>query len=115
MVSIIAAVRPLVFPMGSIAEPPDGYATDDAKIAGGSATFTLPATLPAAPATVDGDEIVHADKALTKARVAESANPEQPIAASDVRLGQAEFTTDRGPKPFRPGSSRFRGRRRRSR
>jgi hypothetical protein len=93
-----APVRPLVFPMGSIAEPPDRYATDDAKIAGGSATFTLPAALPDAPATVDGYEIVPADKALAMARVAESANPDKPVAASDVRFGQAEFTIDRGPK-----------------
>jgi hypothetical protein len=93
-----AVVRPLVFPMGPIAEPPDGYTTDDAKMAGGSATFTLPATLPVMPATVDGHEILAADKALAMARVTDGTNPGQPITASDVRLGQAEFTTDRGPK-----------------
>jgi hypothetical protein len=39
-----AAVRPLVFPSGLIAEPPDGYTTDDAKLAAGSGAFNLPAT-----------------------------------------------------------------------
>jgi hypothetical protein len=91
-----APVRPLVFPSGLIAEPPDGYTTDDAKLAAGSVAFNLPATS-TSPATLDGYDIVPTADALTRAR-ADGTPPGQSVTATDVQLGHAEFMTDRGPK-----------------
>ena len=91
-------VRPLVLASGAIAEPNDGYTTDVAKIAGGNATFVLPADVPAAPATADGYPLLSAPDTIALARPPDAQKPDgAPVMATAVRLGAAKFVTDRGP------------------
>ena len=96
-----ASPRPVVFLDGPVAEPVDGYTTDDAKVAVLTGLLDPPAAFPASPGQVDGRPIVDASAAFVEltapANGAKADGSVRPLTVGGVRLGSATFRTDRGP------------------
>ena len=88
--------RPLVLPWGPIVEPKDGYPDDVSKQAVAAGAIDGPDDLPAPPGVVAAMPITSADEALTILRRGDGQQAQR-IKASAVKLGTAEFVTDRGP------------------
>lgn len=106
-----ASPRPLVLTGPAILDPASGFPADDSKLAYVSGAYQLKTTLPTGPATVDGQRIVSAADALAVLRGAAGSGPSvpTPLAITEVRLGTATFSTDRGLRILPAWSFRFAG------
>jgi len=106
-----ASPRPLVLAGPDILDPATGFPDGDSKVAYLTGKYQLRTTLPAGPATVDGQRILSAAGALAALRGAGSTGPSvsTPLTITVVRLETATFATDRGPRTLPAWSFRFAG------
>jgi predicted small lipoprotein YifL len=92
-----ATPRPVVLAGPAVLDPRRGFPHDDAKLAYGTGAITMPARLPAGPATADGFPVISA--AAAASRLQPKGQPRGvPLRVTSVRLGAASFSTDRGPR-----------------
>jgi len=100
---VTADPRPIVMAGPSILEPADAYPSADAKTAFYNGSFVLRADLPSGPDSENGFPLVSAESALHSLRAsgasqgpAAPGTAQPPLEIVGVRLGEAEFGTDRG-------------------
>jgi hypothetical protein len=103
-----ATPRPLVLAGPAVLDPRRGFAHDDDKLAYGTGAITMPARLPAGPATAAGLPVVPA--AAAARRLQPKGRPMGvPLRVTSIRLGQASFVTDRGERTLPAWLFRFAG------
>jgi hypothetical protein len=92
-----ATPRPLVLLGGPVVDPAEGFPDGASKLAYLAGAFDLPAAYPAGPPRAAGWPLVDARQAVAvlRAQGSKQASPSR-LPVTRIRLGSAEFRTDRG-------------------
>ncbi len=98
---VTASPRPIVLTGPKVNDPADGFGSGDGKLAFSEGNFVFDGQVPTAPAQSAGYPLVPADQALATLRAigaGQAATRAPALRITDIRLGSAEFATDRGPR-----------------
>ena len=96
-----AEPRPIVLTGSKVNDPAEGFGSGDGKLAFSEGSFAFDGQVPTAPPQSAGYPLVRADQALATLRGIGSGQAATRVPAlriTGIRLGSAEFATDRGPK-----------------